>query len=44
MVAVLVAEGLKLVDGEPETIANFEAVIVAVSVFFGLSLAKDGNE
>lgn len=44
MVAVLVAEGLKLVDGDPETIANFEAVIVAVSVFFGLSLAKDGNE
>ena len=44
MVAVLVAEGLKLVDGNPETIANFEAVIVAVSVFFGLSLAKVGNE
>ena len=44
MVAVLIAEGLKLVDGDPETIANFEAVIVAVSVFFGLSLAKDGNE
>ncbi len=44
MVAVLVSEGLKLVDGDPESIANFEAVIVAVSVFFGLSLAKDGNE
>ena len=44
MVAVLVAEGLKLVDCEPETIANFEAVIVAVSVVFGLSLEKDGNE
>ena len=44
MVAVLVAEALKLVAGNPETIANFEAVIVAVSVFFGLSLAKDGNE
>ena len=44
MVALLVSEGLKLVDGDPESIANFEAVIVAVSVFFGLSLAKDGNE
>jgi len=44
MVAVLVSEGLKLVDGDPESVANLEAVIVAVSVFLGLSLAKDGNE
>jgi hypothetical protein len=42
--AVLAAEGSRLVDGDPETVANLEAVIVALSVFFGLSLAKDDDK
>jgi len=41
--AVLTAEGLRLLDGDPETVANLEAVLVALSVFFGLSLAKDDD-
>ena len=44
LVSVLVVEGVRLIDGDPETVADLEALLVALSVFFGLSFARDDGE
>lgn len=44
LVSVLVVEGARLIDGDPETVADLEALLVALSVFFGLSFARDDGE
>lgn len=44
LLAVLSQEGSALFDGDPETVANLEAVVLAVSVFFGLSFSRDNDK
>lgn len=44
LMTVVAHEGNAMIDGDPATVANLEAIVLAFSVFVGLLFSRDNDK